>query len=470
MSSARGRPLVIKFGALALEEPDRVVSRVATEYRAGHRPIVVVSARRGVTDALLDLMDGPADSERVGPILRRIALQHQPSTAAVEERLGRLRSALAELRPGHELSRRRAGAILSEGERLAARWLASRLRRAGLRAVPFDADRLGLLIAERGGGAHVLVESSKLTAPETLGAVVARGQIPVVTGFFGADPRGGVTTLTRGGSDSTAVAVAALMEAREVVLVKGSGPVRMADPAIVPTAPVLGRLGYSDALVLALAGAKVLHPEAVELARTRHITLRVGSVQPEAPETRVGPDRGTPPFRAVAVRDEGMIRAPARSPRSPPLPMATWSGLSGAALVGRRPTRRPAGVGGATLAGSGRIVGAAASSAPDPPRDVSILTWCGPREAGVALGRDVVAAVRLPREVARRGWGAVAIPRELGQDAVREIYRRLVQPSSIATASKDRTGRVAPPLSTEGRYLPRSPGTRSPAQWGTIAT
>lgn len=245
--------IVQKFGGTSVRDfsqRELVTQWVAGALENGYRPVVVVSAmgREGdayATDSLLALLEGMPEP------------------------------------PAEELD-----LLVSSGEIISAVVLSSHLRRAGFSPQVFTGGQAGIYTDDRHGDAQII----KLD-PEKLQQAVEMGYIPVVAGFQGVDERGLVTTLGRGGSDTTAVALGAALMADVVEIFTDVDGIKTADPRIVPEARTIRQMDYHEVFQLANLGARVIHPRAVELARQFSVAVRIRSTFSEAPGTLVGPGR-----------------------------------------------------------------------------------------------------------------------------------------------------------------------------------
>ena len=230
-------PLVVKLGGDALATPERIAAaarRLAE--RRGRAPVVAVaSARRGVTDHLLGLVE-------------RVRGSGIPCATA-----------------GGLAAADRAAAA---GEIVAASLLVLALDGLGIPAAVLDAREAGLASTGHAGRARLT-----MVTPTRVQALLRRGVVPVVTGFQGWY-RGRVTTLGRGGSDTTAVALAAALGAAECELVKETGGVLTADPRLVPQAERIPAASHRFLSELASAGARVIHQPAAVWAERDALPLR----------------------------------------------------------------------------------------------------------------------------------------------------------------------------------------------------
>jgi aspartate kinase len=292
--------VVLKFGGESLQAPRRVTALVR-ETRRGPTPVVVVvSARRGVTDLLRHAAEGtgPAPSA-LRTELRRLNPGLPPEAGPILDRAEHL-AASARTR------RRRDPALeddlLSAGERLSAHWLARQLRDGGVPATSVEADRAGLRTDNTFGAARIRLRASARSVRRTLGPLLHDGRVPVVTGYIGRSQDGRTATLGRGGSDYTATALGYLLRASRVELVKRHAAILTADPRLVPSARPIHHLSYAEAEEFAQFGAQVLHPVTIAPARLGRIEIHVRSLQDPGLVTSIGPGRAGSHVRAVTLR------------------------------------------------------------------------------------------------------------------------------------------------------------------------
>jgi len=294
-------PLVLKFGGASLGDPERVVHAVRAARKGGTPVLLVVSAREGVTDLLLECTRRPRDSGRHRRVLRELRRLHPELPAhgrRLFERVGRL---FLELERTGGPDAPLVDRLLSQGERLAAHWVAEALRRAGEPALAVEADHLGLITDNSYGASCILLDRSRPAVRQGLRRLLDRGTVPVVTGFFGRSLEGRVATLGRGGSDYAAAAIAAILNARRLELVKRHVAVLSADPRDVPNARALPELSYEEAEELAQFGARVLHPLTIEPARAHGVRITVRSLDEPSVATTIGPTRRGRRNRAITV-------------------------------------------------------------------------------------------------------------------------------------------------------------------------
>ncbi len=326
-------PTVIKFGGSTLTTPGRVVQWIRRTRERAPRLVVVVSARAKVTDALERALDRPGDTAGHQRLLRRLRRLHRPLTPELRGELGRLRGRFRTLERGRASDPDLRPAISATGERLAAEWMAEQLRANGLPARVLHADRAGLRV--RGGPAAPRVDlpGSAREFRSAARAALRGGEVAILTGYLGRGPSGAVRTLGRGGSDYTAVACAAILGARNVVLVKRDAPLRAADPALLSGAAPIPELSYARAGLLARLGARALHPPAIALARRTRIGIHITSLNDPSRATRIDPGTRDPDHPILVL-------LPAARAGPDPRPPAVRVAVVGGA-AGRKPSELP---------------------------------------------------------------------------------------------------------------------------------
>lgn len=210
--------------------------------------------------------------KNVASIIARAA--QQDSVVAVVSAMGDTTDYLVKL--AHQASdapnRRELDALLATGEQISVALVAMALNDLGAQAVSLTGVQLGITTESIHTAARIVDINT-----DRLRRYIDDGFIVVAAGFQGTTPEGDVTTLGRGGSDTTAVALAAALGASTCDIFTDVGGVYTADPNVVPTARLLKEVSYEEMLELAHVGAQVLHPRAVELARKHKIRVRVRS-------------------------------------------------------------------------------------------------------------------------------------------------------------------------------------------------
>jgi aspartate kinase len=247
--------VVQKYGGSSVADADgikRVAQRIAATRKAGHSVVVVVSAMGDSTDELHDL------ARQVSP-----------------------------MPPVRELDM-----LLTAGERISMALLAMAIANLGMEARSFTGSQAGVITDSAHGRARIID-----VTPGRISVALADGAIPIVAGFQGVSQDSkDITTLGRGGSDTTATALAAALGAEVCEIYTDVDGVFTADPRIVPGARRIPRISYEEMLEMAACGAKILHVRCVEYARRYSIPIHVRSSFSSRDGTLVTdtPDAGSP--------------------------------------------------------------------------------------------------------------------------------------------------------------------------------
>ncbi len=343
MKSAKRAPAqtisVHKFGGAALANAQAIGCVVELLSHTTGMRVIVTSALAGVTDVLLsvshaaaagDLARAHADSrvlhERHLRIIELIDANDMALRQYIDGSFAELGRLLGDAASARTLTHRMSDAIISRGERIAARIVASALRISGAPATVIDATDFLRTDGRFSDAAPDIARTEALAAPLFL-PILARGDIVVVPGFIGAGIDDAVVTLGRGGSDLTATVIARVLAASEVTLWKDVRGFLTADPRIVPEARIVPQLDPREASELAYYGAKVLHPRAL-IPLTLGTTLRIRPfADPEAHGTEIAHGRSVAgsPVRAlsamtsqalVTVAGNGMLGVPGIAART----------------------------------------------------------------------------------------------------------------------------------------------------------
>ncbi|MET0467924.1 MAG: aspartate kinase [Aeromicrobium sp.] len=228
--------VVQKYGGSSVADATsikRVAQRIVATKKAGHDVVVVVSAMGDTTDELIDL------ANQVSP-----------------------------LPPGRELDM-----LLTAGERISMALLAMAIETLGQEARSFTGSQAGVLTDDVHGKAKIID-----VTPGRLQSAIADGAVVIVAGFQGvSQTTKDITTLGRGGSDTTAVALAAALDAEVCEIYTDVDGIFTADPRIVPTATRIPAISYEETLEMAANGAKILHLRCVEYARRNNMPIHVRS-------------------------------------------------------------------------------------------------------------------------------------------------------------------------------------------------
>lgn len=317
------QPVIMKFGGTSVEDASafanvaRIVGRLARQ-EDFRRPVVVVSAMSGFTDALLASADEAVNrnAASASPLLDKHFTRHRQVAAELlnaeqanlleffeqsrTEIAGLLNSVASDTVQGGR-QKLYLDAIVSFGERLSAALLAAVLREQGIAAKHVDARRCIITDDNHGSAAPLMDETFSRTRQE-LSSLLDTSKVPVLGGFISSNKAGDTTTLGRGGSDYTAALIGAALAAKEIQIWTDVSGVLTADPRVVDSARSIPRLSFAEAAELAYFGAKVLHPKTLQPAVERDIPVRIcNSRAPESESTVVGSETEKSPDTVKSI-------------------------------------------------------------------------------------------------------------------------------------------------------------------------
>ncbi len=227
--------IVQKYGGTSVGNAERiknVAQRVAQTFRRGNQVLVVVSASSGTTDKLIQMAK---------------EISEDPSEREMDM-------------------------LLSTGEQISIALLSMALHKLGVEAISFTGAQVGIIT----DSAHTKARIKEISAGH-LQNELAKGRVVVVAGFQGVDLANNITTLGRGGSDLTAVALAAVLKAKECEIYTDVDGIYTADPRVVPQARKLSVISHDEMLELASLGAKVMNARSIEFAKKFGVAIHVRS-------------------------------------------------------------------------------------------------------------------------------------------------------------------------------------------------
>ncbi|NLE29975.1 MAG: aspartate kinase, partial [Phycisphaerae bacterium] len=233
--------VVQKFGGTSVQDAERInraARRAIKAQLSGNKVVVVVSAMGHTTDELVNLAKQITDTP----------------------------------------SKREMDMLLSTGEQISIALMAMAIQTMGHDAISMTGIQVGMFT----DSAHTKARIQKINADHMLDHL-NRGQIVIVAGFQGVDPEGDITTLGRGGSDTTAVALAAVLKADVCEIYTDVNGIYTADPRLVPKAKKLETVSYDEILELASLGAGVMHSRSIEFGKKYGVPIHVRSSLTDEP-------------------------------------------------------------------------------------------------------------------------------------------------------------------------------------------
>lgn len=300
--------IVTKFGGSCLSDSKDILktSQIVKDYLAKDKVVLVVSAMKGVTDQLYDVVSLVKDKKlrKALDIINEIKDRHletlyvlnsKPEAVKTETELINLVNRLENFVKNvvkKRITAAREDYIVSFGERLSCSLVAEALETRGMLAYPVDAS---FVIATDGnfGQALPLFKKTQNHIKKILFPLLENSVIPVITGFIGFAPDGCTTTLGRGGSDLSAAYLANLLEAKSLYLWKDVEGFYTSDPKKDKRARLIKKLSYREAEKMAKKGAKVVYYKAIRPVERKGIPIYIKSfINPKTRGTKIGINDG----------------------------------------------------------------------------------------------------------------------------------------------------------------------------------
>ena len=323
--------IVVKFGGTSVGDAEAIKRAAAIVVsRRERRPIVVVSAMAGVTNALLAIAEQSSRGQLIGAIRNIEGLRERHmeeaerllgDTAECEELCGDMSAMIDELAHLTEalntlgdVSPRSLDAIAAYGEQLSSQLVVAAFRQCGVPAEHVDAREV-MITDDAFTRAEPDVDAITEASQRLLAPLARDGRVPVLGGFIGSTPRHVTTTLGRGGSDYSAALIGAALQAEAIEIWTDVDGMLTADPRVVDGARLLERVGFDEASELASFGAKVLHPMTIYPAVRLGIPVLVlNSRRPEGKGTLITFESPRRPVTAIAGKS-GVTLIRLRTPR-----------------------------------------------------------------------------------------------------------------------------------------------------------
>ena len=286
--------LVMKFGGTAVDSGKKIVhitNLIKSYHDKGNEIIGVFSAVTGMTDEILNVSGYvlKRDKRKIKDFINKTREKHvdiiqdciknksykAKAIQVVQALLKEMENILNGIVLLSEVTEKAMDYLLSFGERLLTPIVSYSLLDKGLDSVYLTGQEAGILTDSKFGHARPLLDTTKIRVKYHIDPLLKENQIPVITGFIGADQNGNITTLGRSGSDYTATVIAVCIDADEVWLWIDVNGLMTADPHIVKEARVLKEVSFAEAIELSLFGAKYMHPRALEPVMDTKIPIRI---------------------------------------------------------------------------------------------------------------------------------------------------------------------------------------------------
>ena len=283
--------IVMKFGGSSVGDAERITNVCnIVKSKLAEKPVVVVSAVKGITDKLIEAAKKAANGEDVSKELDEIKQKHHkilkdlglPETL-VDPHLNKFFKVIDKIFVMKMVNSEIMDEVQSFGERMSSRIVAACLTKMGVKSEAFDAYDVGMITTPDYGNAEPLPDTE-----EKLNEKISKiKSVPVITGFIGKDSAGNITTLGRGGSDYTAGIIGAALNAITEIWTDVNG-IMTADPRVVKEAKTIDSISFNEASELAYFGARVLHPKTIWPAVRKNLPVKVlNSFEPDNKGTTV---------------------------------------------------------------------------------------------------------------------------------------------------------------------------------------
>jgi aspartate kinase len=337
MTTTSLRRVTMKFGGTSVKDAAciRNAAGVAKKlHDEGTQVVVVTSARAGVTDRLVALVqphpvDPANEAERLADYFRATRELEEEHLAVAREAIRdpKLVEETAKALYGERIALERVllgshllgemtpigqDIVVSQGERMCVPLLVGCLRDQGVDAVGVQGDACGIVTDNNYGKALPLDEPTRVGVRQALLPLLEGRRLPVVTGFYGRSEQGRIAILGRGGSDYSATLIGCALDCEEIWILKEVDGIQTTDPRLVPAARTLPEMSYLIAAEMSQLGAKVLHPRSILPALRQKVPLRIAnSFRVDLPGTRLVAARPDQPPGVTAlslVRGGGLVR------------------------------------------------------------------------------------------------------------------------------------------------------------------
>ena len=284
--------IVMKFGGSSVGDANRITNVCnIIKSRIKEKPVVVVSALKGVTDSLIEISKKAKEGNDVSKELEDLKERHHKvlkdlnlDEKLVDSQLSEFGKIIDKIFITKKISSESFDEVQSFGERMSVRIVAACLNNVGIKSKAYDAYDIGMITTPDYGNAEPLPDTEEKIYEAMKGIKV----VPVITGFIGKDSAGNITTLGgRGGSDYTAGVIGAAINSPVEIWTDVNG-IMTADPRVVKEAKRIDKMSFNEASELAYFGARVLHPKAIWPPIRKNIPVKVlNSFEPDNKGTTI---------------------------------------------------------------------------------------------------------------------------------------------------------------------------------------
>lgn len=270
--------VVMKFGGSSVGDAERIKNVCnIVKSKLNEKPIVVLSAVKGVTDKLIEIAGKAANDDDVSKELEELRQKHHKilkdlglNETLVDKQLDEFGKVIDKIFEMKRITAELMDEVQSFGERMSVRIAAACMNKMGIKAKAFDAYDVGMITTPDYGKAEPLPDTEE-RINEALKKIK---EVPVITGFIGKDSAGNITTLGRGGSDYTGAIIGAAMNDITEIWTDVNG-IMTSDPRLIKEARTIEKVSFDEASELAYFGARVLHPKTIWPAVKKNLPVKV---------------------------------------------------------------------------------------------------------------------------------------------------------------------------------------------------
>ncbi|MBV6516761.1 MAG: aspartate kinase [Planctomycetaceae bacterium] len=306
--------LVMKFGGSSVADGKQIEKVFEiVKGRLARKPVVVSSAHKGITNALIACGKAAAAGKPdASPVINRqkeVLVQCGCKDYMLNAHFREIEDLLRGIALVREYSARSNDYLSGFGERMSCRVIADFFTRHGIRAEAYDINELGFITDDKFGQARP-IKGWEAGFKAEFDKRVPKNTVPIITGFIGKTPAGDWTTVGRNGSDFTATLVASAIDAEECEIWTDTDGVMTADPSVIPQARSIPFMSFAEASELAYYGGRVLHPSTLLPAVTHNIPVRVlNTNRPDHPGTVITQDGSADerPVTSIAYKESQCV-------------------------------------------------------------------------------------------------------------------------------------------------------------------
>ena len=287
--------LVLKYGGTSIsntKDIQTICEHISTLSKK-HQIVIVCSATSGTTDDLIEISESikKENKSKAEQLASKIINRHNQLAKQTIKKSDIQKKLLVKLNEDFtellalidglvllgEVTSRSMDYLISFGERLSIKLIAAAINDLSKKSISLTGKEVGIVTDSNFGESKPLIDTTRLRVSKTIDNLFSKKIIPVIGGFAGADQHGHTTTFGRGGSDYSATIIGSCIKADEIWLMSDVDGLMTADPKIVKNAKLLKEVSYTEAIEMALFGAKQIHPRTFEPLLTKKIPMKIRS-------------------------------------------------------------------------------------------------------------------------------------------------------------------------------------------------